>query len=53
MERGAAELLAILAKIGFDEDLYRFRGHTRIKQVKHLISTGQVDDFLVWTRSAV
>jgi nucleoside-diphosphate-sugar epimerase len=50
VEKGVADLLAIFAKIGFDEDLYRFRGHTRIKQVKHLISTGQVDDFLVWDR---
>ena len=48
VERGARELLDILARIGFDEDLYRFRGHTRIKQIKHLVDTGQVDDDLLW-----
>ena len=49
VERGAKELLDIMGRIGFDEDLYRFRGHTRIKQIKHLITTGQVDDALVWS----
>ena len=48
VERGARELLDILARIGFDEELYRFRGHTRIKQIKHLVDTGQVDDDLLW-----
>jgi nucleoside-diphosphate-sugar epimerase len=48
VERGVQDLLDIFARIGFDEDLYRFRGHTRIKQIKHLVSTGQIDDFLVW-----
>lgn len=46
--KGVQELLDVLARIGFDEDLYRFRGHTRIKQIKHLVSTGQIDDMLVW-----
>ena len=50
VERGVAELLDIFARIGFDEDLYRFRGHTRLKQIRHLIGTGQVDDLLVWGR---
>jgi nucleoside-diphosphate-sugar epimerase len=46
--RGVEELLAIFGRIGFDEDLYRFRGHTRLKQIKHLAATGQVDDHLIW-----
>jgi nucleoside-diphosphate-sugar epimerase len=49
VERGVADLLEIFARIGFDEELYRWRGHTRIKQIKHLVSTGQIDDFLVWS----
>ncbi len=48
VERGVADLLSTFARIGFDEDLYRFRGHTRIKQIKHLLATGQIDEFLVW-----
>ena len=39
VERGAKEILDIFARIGFDEELYRFRGHTRIKQIKHLLDT--------------
>ncbi len=49
VHRGVSELLSILASIGFDEDLYRFRGHTRLKQIRHLMATSQVDDELVWT----
>ena len=48
VKKGVRDLLDIFSTIGFDEDLYRFRGHTRIKQIKHLVSTGQIDDFLVW-----
>ena len=36
---GRQELLDIFARIGFDEELYRFRGHTRIKQIRHLLDT--------------
>jgi nucleoside-diphosphate-sugar epimerase len=48
VERGAKELLDIFAKIGFTEDLYEFRGHTRIKQIKHLLGTQQIDDDFFW-----
>ncbi|MEN9506242.1 MAG: hypothetical protein RI958_2168 [Actinomycetota bacterium] len=49
VERGVAEMLAIFGRIGLDEELYRFRGHTRIKQIRQLLDTAQVDDDLVWT----
>jgi nucleoside-diphosphate-sugar epimerase len=48
VERGAKEIVDIFQRIGFDEDLYRFRGHTRIKQIKHLLNTGQIDDDFFW-----
>ena len=48
VERGVKDLFDIFRTIGLDEELYRFRGHTRIKQIKHLIGTNQVDDDLVW-----
>jgi nucleoside-diphosphate-sugar epimerase len=48
VERGAKDILDVFARIGFDEDLYRWRGHTRIKQIKHLLATGQIDDDLLW-----
>ncbi len=51
LEAGASELLSILARIGFDEEQYRARGYTRIKQVRHLLKTGQVDDELHWNEA--
>ena len=48
VERGAKDILDIFARIGFDEELYRFRGHTRIKQIKHLLGTAQIDDDFFW-----
>lgn len=50
VKRGAAELLDIFDWIGFDEELYRWRGHTRIKQIRHLLDTSQIDDDLFWVR---
>ena len=29
-------------------ELFESRGHTRIKQIQHLLSTGQVDASLYW-----
>ena len=49
IECGVAELLAIFDRIGLDEELYRFRGHTRIKQIRQLLDTAQVNPDLVWT----
>jgi hypothetical protein len=50
VERGAKELIGVFDQIGFDEDNYQWRGHTRIKQIKHLLATGQIDDELFWRR---
>ncbi len=49
IERGVDELLTIFDRIGLDEELYRFRGHTRIKQIRQLLDTAQVNPDLVWT----
>jgi nucleoside-diphosphate-sugar epimerase len=50
VERGAKELLDVFSQVGFDETLYRWRGHTRIKQIEHLLQTGQIDDDFFWRR---
>ena len=50
VERGAKELIGVFDQIGFDEAMYQWRGHTRIKQIKHLLATGQIDDELFWRR---
>jgi nucleoside-diphosphate-sugar epimerase len=51
VERGAKELLDLMARIHFDEQMYRFRGHTRIAQIRHLLDTDQIDDDFFWTGS--
>jgi nucleoside-diphosphate-sugar epimerase len=48
VERGVAELLAVFARSGFDEATYRWRGHTRIRQIRHLLDTNQIDDDFYW-----
>jgi nucleoside-diphosphate-sugar epimerase len=48
VERGAADLLAVMRRIGFDEATYRSRGYTRIAQIRHLLDTGQIDDAFFW-----
>ena len=49
VERGVAELLDVFARIGLDEPTYRWRGYTRLDQIRHLLDTAQIDDDLFWT----
>jgi len=49
VERGVHELLEIFSRVQFTEDLYRFRGYTRIKQIRHLLDTDQLDGDWYWT----
>lgn len=48
VERGAADLLAVMDRIGMDEEQYRFRGYTRLAQIRHLLETLQIDDQFRW-----
>lgn len=50
--RGAAELRAVFARVGLDADTFLGRGHTRLRQIEHLLATGQVDEQLRWKASA-
>ena len=52
VERGVAELLDVFARVGFDEPTYRWRGYTRLNQIRHLLDTGQITDDLFWTTTA-
>jgi nucleoside-diphosphate-sugar epimerase len=47
--RGVAELLGVFTRVGLDEATYRWRGYTRLNQIRHLIDTGQITDELFWT----
>lgn len=46
---GARQLKAVFDAVGLDEATFTGRGHTRLKQLEHLIATGQLDDDLYWT----
>lgn len=52
IEAGAQELLRTFQSIGLTKELFEFRGHTRIKQIKHLLETGQIDDRFFWVGAA-
>jgi len=45
---GAEELRRLFERIEMSPDTYEFRAFTRLKQIKYLQRTGQVDDDLYW-----
>jgi nucleoside-diphosphate-sugar epimerase len=46
---GAAELRRLFERIDFDRDTFEFRAFTRLKQLKYLQRTKQIDDDLFWS----
>lgn len=48
MRTGAEQLLAVFRSIAMTTETFESRGHTRIKQIQHLLATGQVDRRLFW-----
>lgn len=51
--QGAAELRRLFERIEFAPETYEFRAFTRLKQLKYLQRTGQVDDDLFWRARSV
>jgi nucleoside-diphosphate-sugar epimerase len=50
---GAAELHDIFERIGMRPDVFNFRAFTRLRQLHHLLETGQMDDkFFMRTEAA-
>ncbi|WP_337062339.1 NAD-dependent epimerase/dehydratase family protein [Kineococcus sp. G2] len=47
-DKGAAQLVEVFKAIDLDEETFKGRGHTRLKQLEHLIRTGQLDAELFW-----
>lgn len=47
-QKGAAQLREVFERIDLDEATFTGRGHTRLKQVEHLLRTAQVDEQLFW-----
>jgi nucleoside-diphosphate-sugar epimerase len=48
-DRGARQLQAVFARIALDEPTFTGRGHTRLSQLQHLLTTGELDTDLFWT----
>lgn len=48
---GAKQLADVFTAIDLDGPTFTGRGHTRLKQLEHLIRTNQVDGRLFWTRA--
>ncbi|MGY5882424.1 NAD-dependent epimerase/dehydratase family protein [Modestobacter lacusdianchii] len=46
---GAAQLHRVFRSIDMDEATFTGRGHTRLKQIEHLMRTAQVDPELYWS----
>ena len=48
-ERGAQQLLDVFSLVDLShEDCVSSRRYTRLKQIEHLLSTGQIDDTFAW-----
>ena len=46
--QGAEELRRVFERIDLDQDRFRARPFTRLKQLQHLFDTGQIDQDLYW-----
>lgn len=49
---GAAELRRLFERIEFDQSAHEFRAFTRLKQLRYLLRTGQIDDRFFWAGEA-
>lgn len=49
-ERGAQQLKAVFERIGLDKEMFEAPPYTRLKELKFLRQTHQIDDALYWTR---
>jgi nucleoside-diphosphate-sugar epimerase len=47
-ERGARQLRAVFERIAMDRSIFDASPFTRLKQLKHLLATGQIDGRLFW-----
>jgi nucleoside-diphosphate-sugar epimerase len=48
---GARELMELFQSIGMSTETFNFRTYTRLKQLKHLLQTNQIDDKLFWRQA--
>lgn len=48
-QRGAEQLRNVFERIEMTEDVFQYRGFTRLKQLEYLLRTGQIDQDFFWT----
>ncbi len=48
-ERGAAQLRAVFERIGLTQAMFEAEPFTRLREIKHLRDTRQIDETLYWT----
>lgn len=53
VESGAQQLLEVFQQIDMNLETFEYRGFTRLKQIKYLIETGQIDIDLFWKTPAL
>ena len=46
--KGAEELYELFRRIDMSKDIYEFRAFTRLKQLRYLSKTGQIDESFYW-----
>jgi nucleoside-diphosphate-sugar epimerase len=51
-ERGARQLCAVFERIGLTREMFEAAPYTRLKELRYLRETGQIDDRLRWTALA-
>lgn len=49
-ERGARQLRAVFERIGLTREIFESEPFTRLKEIKHLRQTNQIDQTLFWTK---
>ena len=50
-ERGARQLRTVFERIGLTREMFEAQPFTRLKELKHLRATGQLDAHLHWRAS--
>ena len=51
-ERGARQLRSVFERIGLTREMFEADPFTRLKEIKHLRRTNQIDPTLYWTEPA-
>ncbi|MEY2439047.1 MAG: hypothetical protein QOI34_432, partial [Verrucomicrobiota bacterium] len=52
-DKGVRQFYDLFRRIDLTREQFEFRAFTRLKQLQHLISTGQIDNNFFWTRPSL